>query len=490
MENFAYQTKKTKEAVRDIQAFDASLAGAQSLPEGLMYTQQVPTPVRTVQYGPSNAAKGLAAGITGVAAGMTVPMLFDGNDEQTGNSSAYVDHLMNTEAFKRAEAIRAKKADALRGRINASSSNANNEYGNSENGIEDYLANGVALHWPYPVNGYAETEPDKVEIPVVLGTRKPSTVPSGTNPANGVPQKNHIQMTPELPSREKGLKDPDKYDYFVPQDLYGLEGTPITEKPSNGNGTQRNPRNYAPLLRFAPMIGSGLNYMRDILGMQNVNDYSDANLLQNEADRLSPISYIPIGGYMEENPIDREYLENQARQQSAAAMRQIANASNGNRGFVSVNNAVQQYNLNNAIGDLGIKAAQQDLIDRRTVAEFNARINQIDANNSLSAAEKNQAIQAEKAKMYSQVAQMRTAERYANEAAKSQNESNFFENTGAIGKEIMNARLANSNLGLYYGLNWLTGEIYYKPAYYRQSKEKQEEMDNELYEKYGMKVRN
>jgi hypothetical protein len=68
--------------------------------------------------------------------------------------------------------------------------------------------------------------------------------------------------------------------------------------------------------------------------------------------------------------------------------------------------------------------------------------------------------------LYGNLAQIRTQERYANDTARSQNETNFFTNIGNLGKEVMNLRLANSNLGLYYGINFYTGEIYHKPAYW------------------------
>jgi hypothetical protein len=60
---------------------------------------------------------------------------------------------------------------------------------------------------------------------------------------------------------------------------------------------------------------------------------------------MTPMSAPHIGGYERVNPVDTVYLENAARQQAASTMRQVANASNNNRGYVSVNNAVNAYNL-------------------------------------------------------------------------------------------------------------------------------------------------
>jgi hypothetical protein len=41
----------------------------------------------------------------------------------------------------------------------------------------------------------------------------------------------------------------------------------------------------------------------------------------------------------------------------------------------------------------------------------------------------------------------------------------------------MNTRLINSNLGLYYGINFNTGDIYYKPSYWKLSPEERAKMD-------------
>lgn len=251
-------------------------------------------------------------------------------------------------------------------------------------------------------------------------------------------------------------------------------GSVANSKPDEDNSTNRS--DYIPLLRFAPIVGSGFSYLRDLLGMQNVNDYSDADTLQRQADNLGYVYSKPIGGYQEYQPTDTEYLQNKARQDAAAARRSAANASNGNRGYVSTSDAVNGYSLNETVGEIGQKARQADLEGRLAVARFNSNIDEINSRNDLTVQEKNQAIQAQRAQLYQNIAQLRTAERYANEDARSNNESDFYKNVGNLGKEIMAARLANSNLGQYYGINWLTGDIYYKPAFYRKSKEEQEKI--------------
>lgn len=279
--------------------------------------------------------------------------------------------------------------------------------------------------------------------------------------------------------------DKSEFDYnvsltpdYIPKRSFKIPD--INNKTQNTNINNNNNNNSIPLLRFAPILGSGLNYLKDVIGSQNQNDYSDANLYQRELDKIQPNIAPTISGYQKENPVDQTYLENQARSQAAATMRAVANASNGNRGYISVNNAVNAYNLQNNLGALGINAAKQNQADRLAVAQFNANIDQIQANATMSVEEKNQAIQAERAKLYGNLAQIRTQERYANDTARSQNETNFFTNIGNLGKEVMNLRLANSNLGLYYGINFYTGEIYYKPAYWGLKPEERAQMDQML----------
>lgn len=372
-----------------------------------------------------------------------------------------------------------------------------------------YLGEGVGLG-QYVKDGYIY--PNYPYYPIGLGnannamidTNNQATIPF-VNPNTGV-QKTDPSGKAGTKSSGSGTKSPGEgvYDKTKPSPnvlikpgggsslftTYGKFGpgkpnSTTEEKPetatetigesNNGNTNGNNGKgniDYNTLLRFSPVIGSGINYVRDRLGLQNYNDYTDADMYQRQIDDIAPIYAPLIGGYQEYTPIDQEYLRNQTNAQAAAQTRAIANASNGNRGYVSVNNAVNRYDLLNNIGALGIAAAQQDMKDRLAVAEFNNRIDQINQSVDLNVAEKNQAIQAEKAQLYSKLAEMRTAERYANDAARAGNENAFFANLGAIGKEATALKLANSNLGMYYGIDPITMDLYYKPAFYRLSKDK------------------
>jgi len=128
------------------------------------------------------------------------------------------------------------------------------------------------------------------------------------------------------------------------------------------------------------------------------------------------------------------------------------------------------YQNNNQLGDLGIRAREYNDQQKRQVAEFNSKIDQINATMGLTAQEKNQVAAIQKAKLYGDVAQLRqnifnTNEnlRNANEAARAANYQNLFENIGNIAKERFNFNLANNISDYYYIDN--NGKINYTGGY-------------------------
>jgi hypothetical protein len=147
------------------------------------------------------------------------------------------------------------------------------------------------------------------------------------------------------------------------------------------------------------------------------------------------INYVPLGDYISRSPLDETYQQNVARSQYAALSRAAQNNANGNAGAALAAMDSLGSNMNNTFGDLALQARDYNDKQRLAVDEYNQNINKINASLSMTAQEKNQAIAAQKAGLTYRLAQMRDEERNINEAARSANETTFYNNLGAFGKE-------------------------------------------------------
>ena len=106
------------------------------------------------------------------------------------------------------------------------------------------------------------------------------------------------------------------------------------------------------LLRYAPAFGSALGVGYGLLSKPN---YSRADALAQfaqNAGKITPISYDPLGNYLTYRPVDMNYIANKMAAQAGATRRNIMNTSGGNRA--------------NAVGSL-------------LAADYNSQIAQADA---------------------------------------------------------------------------------------------------------------
>lgn len=216
------------------------------------------------------------------------------------------------------------------------------------------------------------------------------------------------------------------------------------------DGSVKSSTDYSTWLRYAPAIGSGIQYLSDLFGVTNRNDFSNADMYQKSINNIPSVGFTPLGNYMTYSPLDETYQQNVARSQYNAARRAIQNNASGNASAALAAMDSLNGNINNTFGDLALQAREYNDKQREAVEQFNANIARINSMMSLSAQEKNQAISAEKARLTYNLAQMRQGIEDANDMAKSANFNNLMTNLGNIGRENYIMNQVNNNLAYYY----------------------------------------
>lgn len=202
-------------------------------------------------------------------------------------------------------------------------------------------------------------------------------------------------------------------------------------------------------LRYAPVIGSAIGTISSLLSKP---DESSANAIltaAREAGQYTPISFNPIGDYIQYNPFDRDYYINKLNAESGAARRAIINQSSGNRGNAMAGILAADYNAQNQLGALARQAEEYNLAQRQKVAEFNRGTNMFNTEGIFKSDTANQAakMQARNTLLQGtmQAERLRQAARQQLAAERSANLTNLFNNLGNIGRENMNFNILNTS---------------------------------------------
>lgn len=202
-------------------------------------------------------------------------------------------------------------------------------------------------------------------------------------------------------------------------------------------------------LRYAPVIGSAIGTISSMLSKP---DESSANAIltaAREAGQYTPISFNPIGDYIQYNPFDRDYYINKLNAESGAARRAIINQSSGNRGNAMAGILAADYNAQNQLGALARQAEEYNLAQRQKVAEFNRGTNMFNTEGIFKADTANQAarMQARNTLLQGtmQAERLRQAARQQLASERSANLTNLFNNLGNIGRENMNFNILNTS---------------------------------------------
>lgn len=199
---------------------------------------------------------------------------------------------------------------------------------------------------------------------------------------------------------------------------------------------------WVEALRFAPVVGSGLQAIGDAAGWTNKADYTNPSIIRNQARQIRNVSAKPIGQYMTYNPFDTNYQQTKLGNAGIGALRAIQGNYSGNRSAATSAMLATNNNAIGQMGDLFRSAREYNDNQRRTVQQFNAGIDQFNSQMALQAAAQNQRADFEKVDAAVREAALRDQIDSAVSAAKSQNITNFFNNLGALGTDAVNNNMA------------------------------------------------
>lgn len=231
-------------------------------------------------------------------------------------------------------------------------------------------------------------------------------------------------------------------------DLKNKEVIPTDTK----NKTNKNKEDDGLLptwMRYAPIVGSAIGAASSLLSRPDESSADAILTAAREAGQYTPISFNPIGDYIQYNPFDRDYYINKLNAESGAARRAIINQASSNRGNAMAGILAADYNAQNQLGALARQAEEYNLAQRQKVAEFNRGTNMFNTEGMFKADAANQTarMQARSTLLQGtmQAERLRQAARQQLAAERSANLTNLFNNIGNIGRENMNFNIFNTS---------------------------------------------
>lgn len=202
-------------------------------------------------------------------------------------------------------------------------------------------------------------------------------------------------------------------------------------------------------MRYAPIVGSAIGAASSLLSKPDESSADAILTAAREAGQYTPISFNPIGDYIQYNPFDRDYYINKLNAESGAARRAIINQASGNRGNAMAGILAADYNAQNQLGTLARQAEEYNLAQRQKVAEFNRGTNMFNTEGMFKADAANQAAKMQVRNTLlqgtMQAERLRQAARQQLAAERSANLTNLFNNIGNIGRENMNFNILNTS---------------------------------------------
>ena len=208
------------------------------------------------------------------------------------------------------------------------------------------------------------------------------------------------------------------------------------------------------LLRYAPVFGSALGVGYGLLSNPN---YSRADALANyaqNAGKITPITYEPIGNYLTYRPTDLSYQANRMAAQASATRRNIMNTSGGNRANAVGSLLAADYNSQIAMGEAIRQAEATNFARRAQVEEFNRGTDQYNSELALKAAIANQEARMKASQLglsgYTTAMKMKDDIDAQRNASLSANLTNLFDSLGDIGREEVIKKIVKNNPALLY----------------------------------------
>ena len=234
-------------------------------------------------------------------------------------------------------------------------------------------------------------------------------------------------------------------------DLKNKEFISTDTKKKTNNKTNNNKDNglLPTWMRYAPIVGSAIGATSSLLSKPDESSADAILTAAREAGQYTPISFNPIGDYIQYNPFDIDYYINKLNAESGAARRAIINQASGNRGNAIAGIIAADYNAQNQLGALARQAEEYNLAQRQKVAEFNRGTNMFNTEGIFKADTTNQAAKMQARNILlqgtMQAERLRQAVRQQLAAERSANLTNLFNNIGNIGRENMNFNILNTS---------------------------------------------
>lgn len=232
-----------------------------------------------------------------------------------------------------------------------------------------------------------------------------------------------------------------KGDYDSPKEI--KDGSGVTKWEYRLKQKQEEPEVLDTRLRYVPAVAQGISAITDAFGLTNKPDYSSVAPLESAVNNLDyrSVKYTPVGNYLTYKPVDTNRYLNQLNATAGAARRSILNTAGGNRGTAMAALLASDNNYMNQIGELGIKAEQENWERRKQVEDFNRQTNITNSQGFMDAAKTNAAsyasTQGARLDGISNIAKYKQAILDSSNAVKSSNLSGALTSLGNIGKENM-----------------------------------------------------
>lgn len=219
----------------------------------------------------------------------------------------------------------------------------------------------------------------------------------------------------------------------------GMQKIAKSGNAGNVDDTTINPK-WIENLRYAPAIGAGIGVLGDLLGVTNVPDYTNANMVLNSAKGLGNVAFSPIGDYMKPELFDRDYYANQLTAAANSSRNAIINNSGLNRGTATAGILAADRNYNDSLGKLYRQGEEFNAAQREKALTFNRGTNMFNSENDLKAQQINSSIRNTQLNATLAAARMREEALARAGAARSANMTNLFNSLGNIGVDEINRR--------------------------------------------------
>ena len=242
--------------------------------------------------------------------------------------------------------------------------------------------------------------------------------------------------------RERPINIPDKQKliprepYLSPNEINRLDyRTQDKDVDGENDGIKFNKN----LLKYAPALGSAISLGVNLFSKPDYSSVDKITDAANAIGKYNNVGYKPVGNYMTYKPMDKNYYTNMLNAQSNATRDAIMNNSSPSRDAMLL---AADYNAQNALGDMALKAEQYNDNLRRTVTEFNRGTDAMNSQMALQAdmANQNAYINSMKSRLsgIGSAAQLKEAI----DANRGQSISNglttLFDNIGNIGRDSEN----------------------------------------------------